>query len=140
MTTGRINQVTTLHWDGESLTTRQKSGKKIYPTIFPCVDPPAPALSVFHGYLPEEPREFFRLERNVNRTRSLVRSRSETSDLNSSADRSILPSSLCIVFCYMLPEADVGITLTCGPWHHFKSRKCFNILIEFSKYQNVLTF
>ena len=90
MTTGRINQVTTLHWDGESLTTRGKNlAKKIYPTIFPCVDPPAPALSVFHGYLPEEPREFFHLERNVNRTSSLVRSRSETSDLNSSADPSI---------------------------------------------------
>ena len=66
-----------------------KIRQKIYPTIFPCVDPPAPALSVFHGYLPEEPREFFRLERNVNRIRSLVRSRSETSDLNSSADPSI---------------------------------------------------
>ena len=29
---------TTLHLDGESLTKRQKSGKKIYPTIFPFVD------------------------------------------------------------------------------------------------------
>ena len=26
----------------------------VYPTIFPCVDPPAPALSVFHGNLPQE--------------------------------------------------------------------------------------
>ena len=36
----------------------QKNEKKIascvYPTIFPCVDPPAQALSVFHGNLPEE--------------------------------------------------------------------------------------
>ena len=44
---------TTLYLDGESLTKRQKSGKKIYPTIFPCVDLPAPTLSVFHGNLPQ---------------------------------------------------------------------------------------
>ena len=29
---------TAVHLDGESLTKRQKSGKKIYPTIFPFVD------------------------------------------------------------------------------------------------------
>lgn len=49
-----------------------------------------PQLSrFFTGNSRQEPREFFRLERNVNRTRSLVRSRSETSQLTT--DR--LPST-----------------------------------------------
>ena len=42
---------TTLHLDGESLTKRQKSGKQIYPTIFPFVD----SCPVSFGFSRESP-------------------------------------------------------------------------------------
>ena len=45
---------TTLHLDGESLTKRQKSGKKNLPRQFSRLLTPAPSLSVFHGNLPQE--------------------------------------------------------------------------------------